>query len=76
MKSFLQGRKVSDTPALKATRAPGPSGLSSAAGVPGGAAGSGPNIEVVKEGNKVIRIVITCACGERTEVECLYPPGV
>jgi hypothetical protein len=31
-----------------------------------------PNIEAVKEGDKVVRLVITCACGERMEVECLY----
>jgi len=30
---------------------------------------------VVKEGDKVVRLVITCVCGERVEVECLYRPG-
>jgi hypothetical protein len=34
-----------------------------------------PNIEVVKEGDKVVRLVVTCSCGERMEVECLYPAG-
>jgi hypothetical protein len=32
-------------------------------------------VEVIKEGDKVVRLVITCACGERTEVECIYPAG-
>jgi hypothetical protein len=30
---------------------------------------------VVKEGDKVVRLVITCVCGERIEVDCLYPAG-
>ena len=36
---------------------------------------SGATVEVVKEGDKVVRLVITCVCGERVEVECLYPAG-
>jgi hypothetical protein len=23
----------------------------------------------------VVRLIVTCACGERVEVECLYPAG-
>jgi hypothetical protein len=30
---------------------------------------------VVREGDKIVRLVITCTCGERTEIECLYPAG-
>jgi hypothetical protein len=43
-----------------------------------GAATPGPattTVEAVKEGDKVVRLVVTCACGERIEVECLYPAG-
>ena len=29
----------------------------------------------VAEGDKVVRLVVTCACGERIEVECIYPAG-
>jgi len=29
----------------------------------------------VKEGDKVVRLIVTCACGERIEVDCLYPAG-
>jgi hypothetical protein len=36
---------------------------------------AGANVEVVKEGDKVVRLVVTCACGERVEVECLYSAG-
>jgi hypothetical protein len=31
-----------------------------------------PNIEVVKQGEKVTRLIVTCTCGERIEIECLY----
>lgn len=34
---------------------------------------SGPHVEAVKEGDKVVRLVVTCACGERIEIDCLYP---
>jgi len=29
----------------------------------------------IKEGDKVVRLVVTCSCGEKIEVECLYPAG-
>ena len=37
--------------------------------------GLSPQIDIVKQGDKIMRIVVTCTCGERTEIECLYPPG-
>ncbi len=30
---------------------------------------------VEKQGDKVVRIIVTCTCGEKVEVECLYPAG-
>jgi hypothetical protein len=33
------------------------------------------NVEIVKEGDKVVRMIVTCKCGERLEIECLYPAG-
>ena len=75
MKPFLDGKKPSGRslctlPSSVVASAPSPlvsrpakSGMASTV------------IEAVKEGDKVIRLVITCACGERMEVECLYPPG-
>jgi hypothetical protein len=33
----------------------------------------GTNIEVIKQGDKVTRLIVTCTCGERIEIECLYP---
>jgi hypothetical protein len=29
----------------------------------------------VRQGDKVVRIVVTCGCGERIEIDCLYPAG-
>ena len=31
-----------------------------------------PTVEVVKEGDKMSRLIVKCSCGERLEVECLY----
>ncbi len=36
---------------------------------------AGAHVELVKEGDKVVRLIVTCTCGERIEVECLYPAG-
>jgi hypothetical protein len=77
MKSFLQGKQalVSDQlrppPQFAAER--GHLGLQQFAAAATGAAGA--QVEVVKEGDKVVRLVVTCACGERVEVECLYSAG-
>jgi hypothetical protein len=71
MKSFLQGkRSLPDAPlrppaaasALRRTPA-----LAPAPDQP-----HSPSVEVVKEGDKVVRLIITCSCGERIEVDCLY----
>lgn len=79
MKSFLQGKK---TLAISALRPP--PGLTSphaprcdakplsGIATPGA---SSAHVEVVKEGDKVVRLVVTCVCGERVEIECLYPAG-
>jgi len=79
MKSFLQGKKNLSVAPLRlpagatSPHAPvcaTPRSLSSTA--PGA---SSAMVELVKEGDKVVRLVITCVCGERVEVECLYPAG-
>jgi hypothetical protein len=84
MKSFLQGKKAHSAPALRApTVALPPRSVScetsrtAANGQPRAhsPAGGGANVEVVKEGDKVVRLIVTCVCGERVEVECLYPAG-
>ena len=75
MKSFLQGKRSLDISAL---RAPQNGGLLTAGGAKPDEpviAGLSPHIDLVKQGDKIVRIVVTCTCGERTEIECLYPPG-
>ena len=82
MKSFLHGKKAVPIPALWA---PGP-GVHTKPGIAGLASSlegkpqapehaPRPTVEVVKEGDKVVRVFVTCSCGERIELECLYPAG-
>jgi hypothetical protein len=79
MNSFLQGKKILKAEALG--RPSSATGIAHApscrpqrpAGKAGGSASA--HVEVVKEGDKVVRLIITCVCGERVEVECLYPAG-
>ena len=76
MKSFLQGKRSLDIAALKpphtgiilatdGTKLPETPEI----------AGLSPQVELVKQGDKIVRIIVTCTCGERTEIDCLYPPG-
>lgn len=37
------------------------------------AAESSASIEVIRDGDKILRLVVTCSCGEKIEVNCLYP---
>jgi len=77
MKSFLDGKKSLTASPLVAPAGP------AARQVPGAknahahsmAQGAKAHVEIVKEGDKVVRIFVTCQCGERTEIECLYPVG-
>jgi len=71
MKNFLHGRPLVSGGALRA-QSVHPGAFPQAAIDPGG---DSPNVEVVKQGDKVARIVVTCSCGERIELECIYPPG-
>jgi hypothetical protein len=72
MRPFLQGRKNIG----EALQAPVVKTVLPLAGVTVPAhPASGPSVEVVKEGEKVVRLIVTCGCGERTEVECIYRAG-
>jgi hypothetical protein len=78
MKSFLEGKKSLALSPLVA--ASGPTAHAPANGKNGhshdsASTGQKANVEIVKEGDKVVRIVVTCKCGERLEIECLYPAG-
>jgi hypothetical protein len=79
MKSFLQGKKTLSIPPLRPL-ATAPASLAGAtlrpsASSPACGTGGTPTVDVVREGDKIVRLVITCTCGERTEIECLYPAG-
>lgn len=89
MKPFLHGKKSAHVTPLRPTAAQdgaAKGGLSAATALPKFAkmASATPpgskscaegeaNVEVIKEGDKVVRMVVTCRCGERIEIECLYP---
>jgi hypothetical protein len=74
MNPFLQGRKNATMAGLTAARP-----ASTGAQLPGmvrsaQARRPSPSVDVVKEGDKVVRLIVTCSCGEKTEIECLYAP--
>jgi hypothetical protein len=78
MKSFLEGKKsLSLSPLVAAS---GPAAHPQANGKNGhshepASGGQKANVEIVKEGDKIVRMIVTCRCGERLEIECLYPAG-
>lgn len=81
MKSFLQGKKQLAVEPLRAPAMSSHSGAAKTEARHAGAStahashGEGAHVEVVKEGDKVVRLVVTCGCGERVEIECLYSAG-
>jgi hypothetical protein len=78
MKPFLQGKETLSVSPLKAPPAAPGTGFPSCGAASGAAirpTGSNASVEVVKEGDKVVRLIVTCVCGERVEVECLYSAG-
>lgn len=85
MKSFLSGRPTAPISSLKPllerpTRLPGVAGGSPTGASGGGVTGFGggaahahqPHVECIKRGDKVTHLIVTCACGERIEIDCLY----
>ena len=40
---------------------------------------SGPGhdatVEAIKEGERVVKLIVTCRCGEKIEILCAYAPG-
>jgi len=79
MKSFLQGKKSLDTPSLRPpANFASPHAPRCEARPPSTVAAPGASsahVEVVKEGDKVVRLIVNCVCGERVEIECLYSAG-
>jgi hypothetical protein len=78
MKPFLQGKKSLSIAPLRPphahvqTHSPKEKSAQDPSAQPGTA---GWSVEVIKEGDKVTRILVTCSCGESTEITCLYPAG-
>ncbi|MFY9924481.1 MAG: hypothetical protein WCA95_07510 [Opitutaceae bacterium] len=71
MNPFLKGRKSAGTAALEAPHSHVPTclpGMVRANHAPA----PGPSVEVVKEGDRIVRLIVKCTCGEKLEVECLY----
>ncbi|HEX2100483.1 MAG TPA: hypothetical protein VHF69_07460 [Candidatus Synoicihabitans sp.] len=88
MKPFLTDRP--QVPLKSLVPPAGKEGLGMIAKTPSGAAGprittgrgsagttgcAAPQVEAIKQGDKVVRLVVTCSCGERVEIDCLYPAG-
>jgi hypothetical protein len=77
MKPFLQGKRSLSIAPLRPPHAhvkQQPPACGSTQPAPH-SEGPGWSVEVLKEGDKVTQIFVTCACGERTEITCLYPAG-
>jgi len=74
MKPFLLGKKALELAPLRSAQPHVHPAAPSVGSVRPAQAG-GPHVEVVKEGDKIVRLIVTCACGERTEIECLYNAG-
>lgn len=82
MKPFSQGKKSLPVEPLRpppqfagalAARSEPPRGGTAH---PHGAGHAGSaQVEVIKEGDKIVRLVVNCVCGERVEIECLYSAG-
>ena len=79
MKPFLSNRPRIPNKSL--VLAPPTEGLAKVAGGASPAvkrdcgATAAPQVETVKQGDKVVRLIVTCTCGERIEIDCLYPAG-
>jgi hypothetical protein len=71
MKSFLNGKRSLGAVALRSPHAPAP--VSSHGHVKPAPSAASHHVEVIKQGDKVVRLVVHCTCGEKIEVECLYP---
>jgi len=77
MKSFLSGRaQISGSslqPLANATAKPGGSGLPNHTHGKDAAASPGATVQCIKQGDQIVRLIVTCTCGEKIEIDCLYP---
>jgi hypothetical protein len=76
MKPFLSGRAQVQSANLQSSSGVGPAeAVARAAAHKHGKDAAGPSVEAVKQGDKIVRLIVTCSCGERIEIDCLYPAG-
>ena len=80
MNSFLHGKKNLSVAPLRGISSAGLPKSNSTPTTPraataGDCGSEAPTVEVIKEGDKVVRLVVVCSCGERVEIDCLYPAG-
>lgn len=80
MKSFLSGRAHHDQASLASDAPPKTAAFirpphAGHAGAPDAPERQAPAVECIRQGDKVVRLVVTCSCGERIEIDCLYPAG-
>lgn len=78
MKSFLSERTRFDSPTgIESSESPPLlKGLKNRSGDCSVSGKQGLPIECVREGDKIVRLKVTCACGEVIEIDCLYDVGV
>lgn len=78
MQNFLEGRSVLRARPLAANEADGFTPFSRAvlpeAPTPGEEEHEhdAPQIDLVEENGRIEKIIVTCSCGRRTELECSY----
>ena len=83
MKDFLQNRpRVSSPSGSNPSKRPDlPPPVFDAAlfgAMPAGHGDSGghdASVEAIKEGDRVVKLIVTCRCGEKIEILCAYAPG-
>lgn len=76
MKPFLSGRPqvpASTLQPLADTGLPGAPRVAKHAHSP--AQGPSASVECIKQGDRVTKLIVTCTCGERIEIDCQYPAG-
>jgi len=76
MKPFLSGRARVQSVNLQSSGGLGAAeAVSRANAHKHGKESGGATVETVKQGDKIVRLIVTCSCGERVEIDCLYPAG-
>ena len=76
MKSFLSGRTQITggglQPMVNATAKPASSALPIHSHGKDASA-PGATVQCIKQGDQIVRLIVTCTCGEKIEIDCLYP---